>query len=130
MFGLLSMHGWGTHAGMHPVGTAPDGVNTMVGMAEAGAHGHEGRTANVVDEPLVGPTHRTTGHGDGPGNDAVGMLALCLAVLGGLLWCLTLFLLRRGIPTLRTLLPVWTRPAFPRRDRDPPDLLLLCMIRC
>ncbi|OIJ26048.1 hypothetical protein UG56_014730 [Nocardioides luteus] len=120
LFGLLSMHGWGTHAG------------------GAGAHDMSVMTAGGHEAAQVLPA----GHGeaDSPGahissgvpvdGEGGGLLGLCLAILGGLMLAVALFLARRGIRLLRSLLPAWPGPVFYGRDRDPPDLLQLCVIRC
>ena len=58
-------------------------------------------------------------------------VTLCLAVLAGsLLLGIALLLARRGVRIPRTLLPAWQPLRFIRRDRDPPSLRMLCVIRC
>ena len=122
LFGLLSMHGWGTHAGgagAHDMGVMTAGghedapvLPTVVGHVESGTAG-----AHISSGVPV----------DGEGG---GLLGLCLAILGGLILAVALFLARRGIRLPRSLLPAWPSPVLYGRDRDPPDLLRLCVIRC
>ncbi|MFI5627726.1 hypothetical protein ACIA03_29985 [Nocardioides sp. NPDC051685] len=124
LFGLLSMHGWGSHAGAHPVGAH--------GMSVMTAGGHEDAqvllsTADRVEVGSVGPHVSSEVPADGEGG---GLLGLCLAILSGLILAVALFLARRRIRLLTSLLPTWPSPVFYGRDRDPPDLLQLCVIRC
>lgn len=51
-------------------------------------------------------------------------------MLAGLLLGIALLLGRRGVRIPRTLLPAWQPLLFIGRDRDPPDLRMLCGIRC
>lgn len=122
LFGLLSMHGWGTHAGgagAHDMSVmtagGPEGaqvVPSTAGHVESGSRG-----AHISSEVPV----------DGEGG---GLLGLCLAILTGLILAVALFLARGGIRIPRSLAPAWPSPVFYGRDRDPPDLLELCVIRC
>jgi hypothetical protein len=129
LFGLLSMHGWGTHAGMH----AENRHAAHVAMAHADAHASaadatsQGQATATSDNAAGCDTDCRSGGSDG----GMGLAGLCLAVLGGVLAAaLALLLLRRGIPLLRTMLPAFGHPILLDRDRDPPDLLRLCVIRC
>ncbi|WP_183093937.1 DUF6153 family protein [Nocardioides stalactiti] len=133
LFGLLSMHGWGTHAGMH---SDPSPAPAPVTLAHAGdhprglpgAHGDHGAGGNVAaDAAAVGCDDSCHGTGSGGG---MGLAGLCLAVLGGLLLGLALLLVRRGTPLVRTMVPAFHHPIRLGRERDPPDLLRLCVIRC
>jgi len=126
LFGLLSMHGWGSHAGMHPAGMTTEGAHPMVTQAphRLAAHDAEGQAAADAG-------YRAGAVGDEePSGGDLGLLGLCLAVLGGLLSGLALLLLRRGGWIARTLLPSWSATTCRGRDRDPPDLLRLGVIRC
>jgi hypothetical protein len=81
LFGLLSMHGWGSHAGMHPAGMTTDGAHPMVAQAphRLAAHDAEGQAAADAG-------YRAGAVGDEePSGGDLGLLGLCLAVLGGLL---------------------------------------------
>lgn len=134
LFGLLSMHGWGTHAGMHPeVGHAPTHVASLNDNAHVREAGATQRTHTAAETTSQGRISATACDDDCGGSDldvGIGLLGLCLAVLGGLMLALALLLLRRCIPLLRTMRPAYRYPALLSRDRDPPDLLRLCVIRC
>ena len=126
LFGLLSMHGWGSHAGAHPVNAGPHDMSVMA------AEGHEGAqalpsTAGHVESDSPGAHLSSGAPVDGEGG---GLLSLCLAILSGLILAAALFLALRGIRIPRSLAPAWPGPVFYGRDRDPPDLLRLCVIRC
>lgn len=123
LFGLLSMHGWGSHAGAHPMGAAPQGTSVMA----AGHGAPQELTATAGEESVpAGPTDRQVPGDDGGGS----ILGLCLAILTGLVVGFALLMARRGIRVLRHLVPVWPEAVLYGRDRDPPDLLQLCVIRC
>ncbi len=130
LFGLLSMHGWGTHAGMHaetshtPAHAAlPHGDDNGSVLATS----HRGQAAGHA----TGMGADTISCDNGcDGSDGMGLIGLCLAVLGGLVLGLALLLLRRRIPLTRTMLPTFQHPILLSRERDPPDLLRLCVIRC
>jgi len=126
LFGLLSMHGWGSHAGMPPAGMTADGAHSMVAQALFYIEAH---TTESQADTGAG-YHAGAVEVEEPSGDGMGLLGLCLAVLGGLLSGLALLLLRRGGWIPRTLLPSWSATAFRGRDRDPPDLLRLGVIRC
>lgn len=130
LFGLLSMHGWGTHAGMHAeTSHAP----SHVALVHSDAH------AATPDTPRHGRATPTSDYaascdntcGDGGSDGGMGLAGLCLAVLGGVLAAaFALLLLWRCFPLLRTMLATFRHPVLLGRDRDPPDLLRLCVIRC
>ncbi len=131
LFGLLSMHGWGSHTGGHSMAMAPVGAPASghvaihedhVAASDAG-HAETGAT-NYDAFPQAGPDKNPDGD---PG---ASLLGLCLAILCGVLLGIALLLIRRGIRTPRWLLPAWSHPVFVGRDRDPPDPLRLCVIRC
>jgi hypothetical protein len=135
LFGLLSMHGWGTHAGMHvETSQSPDHVALVHGdghasAAEAPHPSQVAGSAGAMDADAVGCKGDCSGSGSGSGG-GIGLVGLCLAALGGLVLALALLLLRRCIPLLGTMLPSVRHPVLLSRDRDPPDLLRLCVIRC
>lgn len=130
LFGLLSMHGWGSHAGGHSMGAVPQGTNVMVAAGHGGLHALVGIAGD--DSAAAESSGPAAGHQNpAPGNDAGGsFLGLCLAILTGLILGFALLMARRGIRILRHLLPTWHNPVIYGRDRDPPDLLQLCVIRC
>lgn len=113
LFGLVAMHGLGTHGTIaQPASMA--GVSVPADAAQPMAD-------HTCDCPHV--------HGEGP-DSTHGMLALCLAVLAGLL----AMAVRQFVIGV-TWAPVTRRtrahlPDPPLRDRDPPNLLALCVIRC
>lgn len=127
LFGLMSMHGWGSHAGAHPMGAVPGGSTAMMA---AGHGGSDDLSATTEDESVApvpgGATGSQVPGGDGDGS----ILGLCLAILTGLILGFALLMARRGIRVLRHLVPTWSTPVLYGRDRDPPDLLQLCVIRC
>jgi hypothetical protein len=133
LFGLLSMHGWGTHAGMHTETSHSPG---QVAGLHGDDHGSLLATAHggQVAGDAVAMDADTVACGDGCGGSGsdggMGLVGLCLAVLGGLVLAFALLLLRRCIPLLRTMLPTFRHPVLLSRERDPPDLLRLCVIRC
>lgn len=130
LFGLLSMHGWGSHAGAHSMGAVPQGTNVMVAAGHGGPHAlvemaGDDSAAAESSGPAAGHQNQV------PGDDAGGdLLGLCLAILTGLILGFALLMARRRIRILRHLLPTWPNPVLYGRDRDPPDLLQLCVIRC
>lgn len=132
LFGLLSMHGWGSHAAGHTMAMAPATSATTMDADHAADHSE----LVLTDEPAFEPNGdkplgaaSASGRED-PGSDqGPGLLGLCLAVLCSLLLGIAVLVARRGIRIPRWLLPIWPHPVFMRRDRDPPDLLQLCVIR-
>lgn len=70
------------------------------------------------------------GCGGSASDGGMGLVGLCLAVLGGLVLAFALLLVRRCVPLSRTMLPTIQHPILLSRERDPPDLLRLCVIRC
>lgn len=130
LFGLLAMHGWGTHAGMH-VGMNHGSIPDAPHSAEDHAAGTEKVPAGLSMRAAA--LNRAADCGSacgGSGSARIGLIALCLAVLGALGLAVVLLLLRRRIPKPRSMLPTRRRPVIVSRDRDPPDLLRLCVIRC
>lgn len=120
LFGLMSMHGWGSHVGAHPMGAPPESAGVIVMD-----HGDLPTSGGVAADDSSAAHQSQV-----PGDDGESLLALCLAILTGMAVGIALTLARRGIRILRCLLPAWPSPAFYGRDRDPPDLLRLCVIRC
>lgn len=122
LFGLMSMHGWGSHAGAHPMGAGSQSVMPVMdhtgvrAPASAAGDGSDGLAGHPSQAP--------------DGDEGGGLLGLCLAILAGLIVGVALTMARRGIRILDSLLPIWPIPVRYGRDRDPPDLLRLCVIRC
>jgi len=123
LFGLMSMHGWGSHAGAHPMGAGSQGV--MPVMNHIGANTPASMAVDDSDGAVAGHQSQAP-----DGDEGGGLLGLCLAILAGLIVGVALALTRRGIRVLSSLLPTWPSPVRYGRDRDPPDLLRLCVIRC
>lgn len=133
LFGLLSMHGWGSHTGTHTMAMAP--ATSAISTYSSQATGHSHVTMKVDVSKGAGAqasegAAATSGQEKPDGDPGAGLLGLCLAVLCALLLAIALLLARHAIAIPRWLLPTWTQPVFIGRDRDPPDLLRLCVIRC
>jgi hypothetical protein len=127
LFGLMSMHGWGSHAGAHSMSAEPDGASVLVAVGHGGPHDLAGAVKN---EPVATLPDGAAGS-EVPGGVGDGsILGLCLAILTGLILGFALLMARRGIRVLRHLVPTWSATILYGRDRDPPDLLQLCVIRC
>lgn len=132
LFGLLSMHGWGSHTGAHSVGATSQSAIAMIAASGAISHDHSGPAANEPDtsEPIVAGHPAGMSSEEPVDENGAGLLGLCLAVLAGLVLGIALLLVRRGVRIPRTLLPAWQPRLFIGRDRDPPSLGMLCVIRC
>jgi hypothetical protein len=133
LFGLLSMHGWGSHTGAHSMGASPQSAIAVIASNGPISDDHSGMAANEPDtpEPIVAGHPAGTRSEKPLGENGAGLLGLCLAVLAGLLLLgIALLLARRGVRIPRTLLAAWQPLRFIRRDRDPPSLRMLCVIRC
>jgi hypothetical protein len=132
LFGLLSMHGWGSHSGAHLMGaTTSPSANLVIVAGDPGDHGHSGPGAsqpNASAQEAAG--HPAGMASDEPAESGTGLLGLCLAVLAGLVLTIALLLARRRVRIPRTLLPAWQPPVSIRRDHDPPSLHMLRVIRC
>lgn len=129
LFGLLSVHGWGSHASAHPTATPPQGANVMVASGASAPH-DGGSGAPISSGDNVSDLQAASSGTHKPGGDAgTGLAALCLAVLG-LLSAIVLLRVRGGIRFPRGLMPISPHPVFIGRDRDPPDLRELSVIRC
>lgn len=105
----------------------------MIAASGPISHDHSGPAANepVTPEPIVAGHPAGTSSEKPLGENGAGLLGLCLAVLAGLLLLgIALLLAPRGARIPRTLLPAWQPLRFIRRDRDPPSLRMLCVIRC
>jgi hypothetical protein len=132
LFGLLSMHGWGSHTLGHSVATAPatstvamdDGHTAHSQIAVMGDH------TSRADGGQPGGAASTREDGTPGGDHGASLLGLCLAVLSAMLLGIGLLLARRKIRIPRPLLPAWPPSVFVGRNCDPPDLLQLCVIRC
>ena len=132
LFGLLSMHGWGTHAGMHAETSHSTTHAALLhhdhaAVLAAPYSGQEAGDTAAVATDTVSCDDDCGGSGSGSG---MGLAGLCLAILGGLVLAVALLVLRRCIPRFRSLMPVFRHPLLLGRERDPPDLLRLCVIRC
>jgi len=130
LFGLMSMHGWGSHTGAH-LATPLPGPSDMTAVSHDRAHGANPATGDAAlamegsSEPASGaPTQAPDGQ------DGGGLLELCLAILAGFLLGVALLLGRRSLRLARGTLQKWSLPVLIGRDRDPPDLRRLCVIRC
>ena len=103
------------------------------GGVAGGVAGH-GRSKSAAGEldafAPVGAGHSAGLDSDEPGESGAGMVGLCLALLAGLVLGTAFLLARRGIRFPRALLPAWHLPVFIGRDRGPPGLSELCVIRC
>jgi hypothetical protein len=132
LFGLLSMHGWGSHTGAHSMRATPESANIMIAGGTPIHHDYSGRAATAPDTSgqIVAGHPGGMDSGKPVGESGAGVFGLCLAVLAGLLLGIALVLERRGVRIPRTLLPAWQPLLFMGRDRDPPDLGMLCVIRC
>lgn len=133
LFGLLSMHGWGSHASGHTVATPPATSAAAADSGHAAAHGQMAGTDGPASEADGGGSLGSAsvgGQGKPGGDHGAGLLGLCLAVLSALLLGIALLLARPSVPIATWLLPTWPHPVFIGRYRDPPDLLRLCVIRC
>ncbi len=133
LFGLLSLHGWGSHTGAHTMGATPPSANIAIAASGPISHDHSGPAASdpVTSEPIVAGHPARMSFEEPVGENGAGLLGLCLAVLAGLLLLgIALLLASRGVRIPRTLLPAWQLPQFIARDRDPPSLRMLCVIRC
>lgn len=131
LFGLLSMHGWGSHTGGHTMAMSPASSAVSTDSSHAIGHGI------MSDDSSTGSGSRTVdgsappvGHEKPDGDPGASLLGLCLAILCGLLLGIALLLARRSLRFPPWMLPIWRHPVFIGRERDPPDLLRLCVIRC
>ena len=174
LFGLMSMHGWGSHSSqplslpiggaahaLHANAVAADSANTMDDAMDNPWYGP--REASVRDAPQtlthqamyaaaaggkpvsvrasqhrdIADQHPTstgtddTGEAgrDGHGGHG-GLVGLCLAILAGLVLLAFLLTRHRGVHPLAAWLPAWPLPVSNGRDRAPPDLFRLCVVRC
>lgn len=119
LFGLLAMHGWGTPGSAHHGATAAPEMPAM----SASTH-----TVSVDDTRV--PAGHSEHRSDDPPGHSTWLLGLCLALLAGLLLGLALLFGRRRVALPDTMLPRFVKPPLLTRDRDPPDVLRLCVIRC
>lgn len=85
---------------------------------------------HAVGPPADAMTEHVVAEGGHHGGQDIGAMALCLAILVGFLLSALLLHGRSLLPALVALLPTWQLPVSLTRDRDPPDLYRLCIIRC
>jgi hypothetical protein len=132
LFGLLSMHGWGSHTGAHSMRATPESADVLIAATDPIRHDYSGRAASAPDTSgqIVAGHPAGMDSGEPVSESGAGVLGLCLAVLAGLLLGVALLFKGRGVRIPGTLLPAWQAPLFIGRDRDPPDLGMLCVIRC
>jgi hypothetical protein len=119
--GVLSMHGWGTH-GIASAGDTPSAHHS--GLAEPQ---HAAVIASVVGESASADTPALTGV---PNSAGMHLAGLCLAVISNL--GLVLMLLRalgRRAPLRLSPPRPWHVRRDPGRDRDPPSLARLSVLR-
>jgi hypothetical protein len=115
LLGLFGMHALGTH------GTA----------SHQGAASHHRMTHSMTDQSVIlidplRPSASPDMHGAGGG-----VLGLCMAVLGGVLLSLILRLRnRRRELCLTARRPTLALRVVIRRERDPPNLVRLSVMRC
>lgn len=110
LFGLFAMHGWGLHGTGHE-----DNAPAMMASI---CSGHAADHCQPEPQPIV------------PAGDH-GLMGLCLAVLGGLAAVgVTLVQLRRFQSTHQLERLPLTLASRSVRERDPPNLLALGVIRC
>lgn len=130
LFGLMSMHGWGSHTGAH-LATPLPGPSNMTAASHDPAHGDTPATGDATlamdDSSEPASRHPTQAPN---GDEGGGLLELCLAILAGILLGVALLLGRRRIRLARGTIQKRSLPVFIGRDRDPPDLRRLCVIRC
>ena len=122
--GVLGMHGWGSH-GVAGAGHTTSGHHSGV-TAEPE---HRGVTiALTVGDGRATAAPAPTGSRHSSG---MGLTDLCVAVLSGLGF-VVLLLLRSRRPLAAALMPTlrpWHSPTLRGRDRDPPSLARLSVLR-
>jgi hypothetical protein len=131
LLGLLSMHGWGSHAGAHSIGVTTRSSNTTV--SAPANHGGPMPVAGKRDDfEQILPDRSFGAADDEPASESnPALLGLCLAVLASaLLLGLAYVIAHRGVDVPRRRRPTWQPLLLIGRDRDPPDLHMLCVIRC
>lgn len=127
------MHCLGSHTGGHARALAPASSAVSTHAGGYTGHGHSSTTddASKESDSQAADRSASTGGQEKPDGDPGASLGgLCLAVLCGLPLAMALLVARRRIRIPPWLLPSWTHPVFMGRERDPPDLLQLCVIRC
>lgn len=145
LLGLMSMHGWGSHS-------APS-------MSESSTPSMSAHTSRYLSFPYDGPgvgqermnvSERTrdtdallattvstqssatrAADVDVDEHDShSGLIGICLAILAGFALAAILRARQQRLRALPAWLPSWSLPVLVRRDRDPPDPLRLCVLRC
>lgn len=139
LFGILSMHGWGIHASPHAGTHAGPQVQDLDRLDDPMLQDGSGvfpASARVNHERAAHGGHATTGdlavcEADcGSGHGSWGMAGMCLAVIGALLLGLGLLFLGRAVPRPPSLAHATRYLVAISRERDPPDLFVLSVIRC
>lgn len=117
--GVLGMHGIDTH------GASPSHVSAVAhGISPVGAQTLTGPALHVEAGQVAVGTPRDA---DGAGS----LVGLCMAVLNAALVLLVLLWTRRRVPSLRVWLDRRQTLRLPYgRDRDPPSLAHLSVMRC
>lgn len=145
LFGLMAMHGWGSHSAPSMPESSSPGMpahtSSHLSFPYDGPGGGQGRMSvserSGNTEALPAPTVSTDGSATGAADIDVdddehhgGLIGICLAILAGFVLAAILRARQQRLPTLPAWLPSWTFPVLIRRDRDPPDPLFLCVVRC
>ena len=130
LLGLLSMHGWGVHTGVHAIDPGVR-VNALVLPKLEGAPAGvaiidaQPSLMDAVGDPA---THEAKGSEDGGGAD--GLLGVCIVILAAVGLGAVLRLVSHSFRPPLSLLPMWSTRVLIGRDPDPPGLSHLCVIRC
>lgn len=130
LFGLMSMHGWGSHTGGHIMAMAPANGAISTEASHAPDRGHATKTHDGLERAGAQTADAADGRDEPDGGSGAALLEICLGVLAGLLLGVALLFARRGLRLPQWLLPGWTHPVLIGREREPPDPLHLCVIRC
>lgn len=133
LLGVLSMHGWATHAA-HAApgggsGTPPAAAEKSPSASGTVGHGGPAETAGTArwaetDDGSCGDCHLTGSW------SALGLATMCLAVLGSVIGIAVAMRRQRAYPLPGAWWPSVDRRVPVSRDRDPPDAARLCVIRC
>lgn len=129
LFGLLTMHGWGVHAGDHGSASMPGLAAPAMGNPDVALHAEPHGGVVVVDDQMSGSEEAPHG-GKGAGS-SLGLVSLCLAVvaLASMVVCL-IFLARRRLGGRELSRVRGPQVVSLIRDHGPPISLRLCVIRC
>jgi hypothetical protein len=131
LFGLLAMHGWASHIATHGAQTAPLHGTMLASTTQTGPLEHSGSIPTSGSVVMDDSASTADGGGEpgGAGGEMV-LLGLCLAVLGAFALALVLLLLKGETRLPRVLRRIGPPGVLLSRDRDPPALTRLCVIRC